>query len=347
VEGLATLACRCCSKAFSIDAYPRRPAHVCIYNAVKDTSRQLRTSSGRKQLVKTLKISSAIVLTIGLMLAQAPPAQTQNARPPNAPAGNAPRAGGFIPGQERPAGDPAQIERGGKVYSVACRACHGADLRGGDIGGPNLLRSQIALRDREGEAIVPVIQGSLQSGGMPAVPMSPEDAKAVAAYVRSVLATIGRQGTPPSVGKAPTTIVVGDAARGRVYFDSKCASCHSATGDLRGIATKYPDAKVLQNTWVSGGGRPGRGAAGPASERRAVTATLTPPSGHPVEGRVVRIDDFLITLQMADGSTQTYARDGDVPRVEVRDPIQAHRDLLRGYTDRDMHDVTAYLVTLK
>ncbi len=94
----------------------------------------------------------------------------------------------------------------------------------------------------------------------------------------------------------------------------------------------------------------------PAWTRRSCTGCIRetcrdgdchPPSGHPVEGKVVRIDDFLITLEMADGSTRTFARDGDVPKVEVRDPMRAHRDLLRIYTDQDMHDVTAYLVTLK
>src|SRR3954452_2072120 len=107
------------------------------------------------------------------------------------------RQGGFVPGQQRAPGDPAQIARGKALYGISCTGCHGADLRGGDMGGPNLLRSQLALSDREGELIEPVIQGSRQSAGMPAIPMSPADAKAVAAYVRSVLETIGRQGMPP------------------------------------------------------------------------------------------------------------------------------------------------------
>src|SRR5215467_1534837 len=113
-------------------------------------------------------------------------------------------SGGFVPGQQRPPGDPAQIERGKALYGINCTGCHGADLRGGDMGGPNLLRSQAALSDKEGELIIPIIQGSRQSGGMPAINLPPDDAKAVAAYVRSIMETIGRQGTPPSVGVAPT-----------------------------------------------------------------------------------------------------------------------------------------------
>ncbi len=275
------------------------------------------------------------------------------AQPPPAAAPQGGRGGrgrgGFVPGQQRPPADPAQIARGKTLYGISCTGCHGADLRGGDIGGPNLLRSQVALSDREGELIVPIIHGSRQSSGMPAINMSDEDAKAVAAYIRSVLETIGRQGTPPAVGKAPETIVVGNAGEGQAYFAARCGSCHSAAGDLKGIASRISDAKMLQNTWVSGGqgGRRGPGAMPNASPARAVTAVVTTPSGETVEGRLVRIDDFLVSLALPDGSVRTFRREGDVPKVEIRDPMRGHRDLLTQMTDKDMHDVTAYLVTLK
>jgi cytochrome c oxidase cbb3-type subunit 3 len=256
-----------------------------------------------------------------------------------------------VPGQQRPPGDPVQIARGKTLYGISCTGCHGADLRGGDIGGPNLLRSQVALSDREGEMIVPIIQGSRKDAGMPPVEMSPADAAAVAAFVRSVLETIGRQGTPPSVGLAAPSVLVGDATAGQAYFAAKCASCHSATGDLKGLASKISDPKTLQNTWVAGGGRGGRGGRGAGApgepSPRTVTAAVTMPSGEKTEGRLVRIDDFLVTVALSDGTMRTFRRDGDVPKVEVHDPMQAHRDLLPVYTDKDMHDVTAYLVTLK
>src|SRR5882757_8737218 len=85
------------------------------------------------------------------------------------PLGGGRRAGGFVPGQQRPPGDPAQIARGKTLYGISCTSCHGADLRGGDLGGPNLLRSQVALSDQNGELIVPIIQGSRQNSGMPAI----------------------------------------------------------------------------------------------------------------------------------------------------------------------------------
>ena len=271
--------------------------------------------------------------------------------PPPAAGGRGQGRGGFVPGQTRVPADAAVVARGKTLYGISCTGCHGADLRGGDIGGPNLLRSQVALSDRDGEMIVPIIQGSRASAGMPAIPMSPEDAKAVAAYVRSVLETIGRQGMPPSVGVAAPTIVVGNASEGQAYFAAKCASCHSATGDLAGIATRISDPKMLQNTWVSGGGggrRGGRGGAGAAgaSNARTVTAVVTLP-GETVEGRLLRIDDFLVTVALADGTIRSIARNGNTPKVEVRDPMKGHHDLLSVITDKDMHDVTAYLVTLK
>ena len=72
--------------------------------------------------------------------------------------------GGFVPGQKRPPIDPAVVARGKTLYGINCKGCHGADLRGGDMGGPNLLRSQVALSDRDGESIVPIIQGGRQHG---------------------------------------------------------------------------------------------------------------------------------------------------------------------------------------
>jgi cytochrome c oxidase cbb3-type subunit 3 len=108
------------------------------------------------------------------------------------------------------------------------------------------------------------------------------------------------------------------------------------------------EPEALQNAWVAGG-RPRRYGPAPAttSSRRTVTVTITQPSGEKLEGSLVRIDDFLVTVALADGTSRTIRREGDVPRVEVHDPMQAHRDLLQVYTDKEMHDLTAYLVTLK
>ena len=250
-------------------------------------------------------------------------------------------AGGFVPGQVRPLADPAILARGKTLYGINCQACHGPDLRGGDLGGPNLLRSQVALSDQNGEQIVPIIQGARQAMGMPKIPLSIDDSNTVAAYVRSVIGTIGRAGTPPE-SRTPPSILTGDASAGEAYFNLKCQSCHSPQADLRGIASRVSDPKALQNLWVAG--HP-LGASRPAATIATVTVTL--PSGEKVQGTLQHIDDFLITLKLPDGTARTFRRNGGVPRVVVHDPLQAHKDLLPVYTDKDIHDVTAYLVTLK
>jgi cytochrome c oxidase cbb3-type subunit III len=86
---------------------------------------------------------------------------------------------------------------------------------------------------------------------------------------------------------------------------------------------------------------------GTAATARTVTATITLPSGETVEGKLVRVDEFLVTLALADGSQKTFRRNGDTPALVIHDPLKVHRDLLSQYTDKDIHDVTAYLVTLK
>jgi cytochrome c oxidase cbb3-type subunit 3 len=225
------------------------------------------------------------------------------------------------------------------------------------MGGPNLLRSQIVLNDQNGELLIPIVQNGRQTPGMPPMPplqMSEDDVRAVAAYIHSVAATARGQGAPPAGEPVELNIVVGDAAAGKAYFEKTCASCHSATGDLAGLASRLPSPTDVQNAWVAGGGGGGRGRgpapapAGPAgNDKRTVTVTVTQQNGQKIEGRLERIDDFLVLVEMPDGTTRSIRRDGDVPRVEIHDPLEGHKKLLRTYTDKDMHDVTAYLVTLK
>lgn len=106
-----------------------------------------------------------------------------------------------------------------------------------------------------------------------------------------------------------------------------------------------------------GGGRGGRGgrggAGGPAADAapprtpRPVTVAVTLANGQRVEGRLDRIDDFIVTLTQADDTQRTFRRAGNVPQVQITDPLAGHKQLLLKYTDADIHDVTAYLVTLK
>lgn len=235
--------------------------------------------------------------------------------------------------------DPAAVERGKGLYSVNCAFCHGSDARGGE-GGPNLLRSTIVLSDSKGEAISPVVLEGRPAAGMPAFHLTPAQIGDLAAFLHSF--PVGGRDVARS---APPTIVVGNAPAGRKYFDQKCGSCHSASGDLKGIASKIEDPKTLQQTWLMPGGRGGRGA--PAVAAPPTTATVSLASGQKVEGKLERIDDFVVTLRDKDGVLHSFARAGARLAVELHDPLKAHLDLLAVYTDKDIHDVTAYLVTLK
>jgi cytochrome c oxidase cbb3-type subunit III len=301
--------------------------------------------------------AGTLVLLIGVAVqiaAQrgAPPAlgtsTTQGVPATGAPRGN-PTA--TFPAQQRPPGDPALIARGNGLYGANCRLCHGADLRGGDQGGTNLLRSAVVLADQSGELIGPVILNGRNNPGLPPMPkfnLPEADLKAIAEYLHSIAATMQGQGGPPRGTPAVLNILVGDAVAGQAYFAKNCSTCHSATGDLAGIGARITNPMQLQNAWLGGqtGGR-GRGGGGAAPAANPAMVSVTPASGPKIEGRLIRIDDFLVVLELADGTPRSFRRVGDVPKVEIRDPREAHRKLLPTYTDKDIHNVTAYLVTLK
>ncbi len=240
----------------------------------------------------------------------------------------------------RPPADPASLERGRATYGTYCAFCHGADTRGGD-GGPSQLRSSLVLDDQLGELIGPVVLAGRPDRGMPKLALTSDQIVDVAAFVHSF-----RVAGYDTSRNQPTTIVVGDAAAGQAYFASTCASCHSPTGDLRGLATRIDNPRLLQQMWLMPGSVTGRGVPQP-SNAAPPRARVTLPSGEKVEGELERLDDFAVALRQADGTRVSWAIANGKPRVDVIDPLQPHRELLRRYADEDIHNVTAYLVTLK
>jgi cytochrome c oxidase cbb3-type subunit III len=242
---------------------------------------------------------------------------------------------------DRPAANPAIVAHGQQLFSSNCGFCHGPDARGGE-GGPNLLRDQLVMDDRDGELIAPVLKNGIPDKGMPQFAnMSETDVQAIAAYVHSL--GLGRGGPP-----VPVDPVVGDATAGKALFNGlgKCTSCHSVTGNLAGIGAKY-DPRTLQGRILlpSSGGGPGPANAARGAPRTTVTVAL--PNGQKVEGTLGAIDEFNVSLRTPDGTYHSFVRKGDVPNVEIHDPLQAHKDALPKYTDAQIHDLTAYLVTLK
>jgi cytochrome c oxidase cbb3-type subunit III len=299
--------------------------------------------------LRTRLVLGGLAAALALPLIAQPPAQTPPAQTPPAAGrgrgGGAPAGGGGGGGfanafPQHAQADAASIERGKALYGVNCTFCHGSDVRGGE-GGPNLLRSQLVLNDQHGEGITPIVQNGRPDAGMPKFDLNAAQISDIAAFIHSF-----RVAGYDASREKPISILVGDAKAGEAYFKAKCAACHSTTGDLHGFGAKFEDPRALQQAWLmpGGGGRGGRGG-GTAIPPTTVTVTLA--NGQKIEGRLLRIDDFLVTLADANGNEQSIRRDGAVPKVEIHDPLDPHRELLRVYSDKDIHDLTAYLVTLK
>lgn len=273
-----------------------------------------------------MKYLAGLLLVCVPLLAQ-PPAQ-----PP------APRRGGnsFLISRSVP--DPAAVQRGQKTFVAACGFCHGSNANGGE-GGPDLIRSVLALDDEGGDQIGPVILKGRPDKGMPGFPMTGEQIKDIAAFLRA------RQQAAIDRGSyVIQNIVTGDAKRGEAYFNGagRCNTCHSPAGDLAGIAKKY-EPVALQSRFLYPQARRGGNA---AQRKNPALVTVTLASGQKFSGTLESLDDFNVALREASGDYHSFSRDANM-KVEVRDPLAVHEELLQKYTDADMHDILAYLVTLK
>lgn len=222
--------------------------------------------------------------------------------------------------------DPAAVARGNHLFETNCAFCHGAEATGGN-GGPDLLRSVLVNHDERGNLIGPVVREGRISKGMPAFSFSDSQVSDLVAFLhqRNRDARLRFTYTIPNVA-------VGDAKAGKVFFASHCAGCHSITGDLAGVAAKYA-ADDLQQRWL-----------GPPPQPVQLTVTLS--SGPSYYGTLEHLDEFSVSLYDAQGNHRSFARTPEV-HVHVTDPLAVHHNLLEELTDRDMHNVTTYLETLK
>ena len=242
--------------------------------------------------------------------------------------------------------DPAAVERGGKAFRTNCAGCHGAAGNGGP-GAPDLVRSLLVLDDEKGILIAPVIREGRPDKGMPKLNLSEPEISDIVAWLHVRTYAAGHRTTYTF-----QNVLTGDAKKGEAYFNGagKCSSCHSASGDLAGIGKKY-DALALQSLWLQPrtSRRAGRGGGGSAeSGKMQCTVIVKLRSGETVSGKLDRIDDFTVSLRDADNKFRSFDRTGDtVAGVTIEDPLQAHTDMLRQYTDADVHNMTAYLASLK
>jgi len=259
---------------------------------------------------------------------------------PNSPASAAANDGVSAAALAGSGQDPAAFERGGKVFASYCAGCHGRAGKGGP-GAPDLIRSVLVLDDEKGILIAPVIREGRADKGMPKLPLNEAQIADIVAWLHVHTYAAGHRGT-----YTYGNVLTGDAQKGEDYFKGagKCGTCHSPTGDLAGIGKKY-DAFSLQARWLQPRGR-SRSAITP-SAKALPTVKVTLPSGESFSGTLDRIDDFTVSLRDSSGQFHSFSRDGGTPAVEVHDPLKAHTDLLRQYSDADIHNITAYLVTLK
>jgi len=226
---------------------------------------------------------------------------------------------------------PEIVEHGRQQFQQSCAFCHGPDATGGR--GPDLIRSKLVADDVKGNLIGQVILNGRPDKGMPPLPLNSDQIQAIAAFLHA------RGQESLDSARLPKTyalskLLTGNAQAGEEYFNGAggCKSCHSPSGDLKGVGNKYSPLELEARMLYP--------------EKAPVsTVTVSLPSGEQVKGSLVRLDEFSVSLRDSSGWYRSYAR--DQVKVEVHDPLAAHRALLNSITDEEFHNLFAYLETLK
>ncbi len=226
------------------------------------------------------------------------------------------------------AADAAAADRGKGIFSSSCSFCHGSGATGTEQA-PNLLRSQLVTQDHGGDTLAPFLRVGRPTLGMPAFPsLTAPQVADIAAFLHGRIQEVRGARLPE------TSMIVGDPKAGLAYFNGagKCSTCHSATGDLAHIGSKEQPL-ALTTAFLT-------------PPAKAIEVTVTPLTGPAVHGTLEYLDEFTVSLADSDGTYHTWARDR-TRSVDVVDPLAGHKALLPVYTDKNIHDLLAYLVTLK
>ena len=228
---------------------------------------------------------------------------------------------------------PEQVRAGQPLFSAHCGFCHGRDAMGGETG-PDLTRAPSVAADVRGSAIGPIVRNGRADKGMPAFSLGDADVAAIVAFIHdqtSNAATLAGGRRAVEVADLQT----GNAEAGKRYFAGACSRCHSPTGDFAGLGKRLEGLTLLQRMLYPSG----------AAAASRAKVTVTRPSGEIVAGTLAYRDEFTIALTDPSGAYRAFPAD----RVKfiVDDPLQAHVEQLGKYTDADMHNVLAYLQTLR
>ncbi len=235
--------------------------------------------------------------------------------------------------RQQPTEDPAAVQRGQSLFKSSCGFCHGSDATGARA--PDLLRSPILMRDDRGNLLGPFIRNGRPDKGMPSFTTLKDDevADIVAFLHHQLAASLHSNGVRRDYPVAK--LLTGNAQEGKTFFYGAggCSHCHSATGDLAGLAKK-DSALELQDRMLA-----------PSEKKAPKTAIVTLRDGQRFAGEVVHQDEFSIGIRCKDGWYRSWPM--DEVRVEIQDPLAAHRELMSKYTDADIHNLFAYLESLK
>jgi mono/diheme cytochrome c family protein len=239
-----------------------------------------------------------------------------------------------------PAPDSVAAARGEKLFGSNCAFCHGVKATGAE--GPDLVRSALVLHDEKGELIGPVVLNGRPEKGMPSFPsFTQAQIYDIAQFLHSRVEAVANRGL-----YTVQNVVTGNAQKGEEYFNGagQCKTCHSPTGDLAHVASKFQPVDLQAAFLYPPSVTAFEKGSAKASSPTLVTVTL--PSGGSVSGTLKRLDDFNISIYDDSGTYHSWARTAEI-KVNIRDPLRAHRELLQKYTDDDMHNLLAYLVKLK
>ena len=291
-----------------------------------------------------MRVFARLIGVAALVAWMGTPAGAQRGADPGAPTPPVQDRGQTSPASQRPPQTKmpqdypaAQIEAGRPQFASQCGFCHGRDAAGG-AGGTDLTRSTLVAEDVRGDRLGPVIRSGRPAQGMPAFALSDAELAAIVAFIHDQKRQVDTaSGGRRSVDAAD--LQTGDAAAGKRYFDAACTRCHSATGDLAGVAARHQGLTLLQRMLYPQAGRGGD----PSPVPQTVTVTLA--AGQTVTGKLAYRDEFTIALTDASGWYRSWP--ASQVKFSVDDPLQAHVEQLGKYTDDDMHDVLAYLQTLR